>query len=55
MRIFVFAQDDHGLEVFPTEEAAISYCECIDVEEGNYLFWDSTSLPLEAAITQELH
>jgi hypothetical protein len=50
--IFVFARDDRGLEVFPTEEAAISYCEGVDVEDGNYMFWDSAGQPLEAEFTK---
>lgn len=50
--IFVFAQDDHGLQVFQSEEAAISYCEGIDVEDGNYLFWDSAGQSLEVVFTR---
>ena len=46
--IFVLATDDWGLEVFPTKEEAIAACEGIDVEEGNYLFWDNDGSSLEA-------
>ena len=50
--IFVFSQDDRGLEVFATETEAIQSCEGIDVEDGNYLFWDNTGSPLSPVFTK---
>ncbi|MBQ0753307.1 MAG: hypothetical protein KBT87_11310 [Gammaproteobacteria bacterium] len=48
MIIFAFSTDDNGLEVFPTKDEAINYCEGIDVEEGLWLFWDESGENMEA-------
>lgn len=48
MIIFAFATDDKGLEVFPSKEEAIAHCEGIDVENGEWLFWDEFGICLEA-------
>jgi hypothetical protein len=48
MKIFAFATDDKGLEVFLSKEEAIAYCEGIDVENGEWLFWDEYGASLEA-------
>ncbi|MCM1981248.1 hypothetical protein [Lyngbya confervoides] len=45
---FVLSLDDRGLEVFESDSAAIAACEGIDVEDGNFLFWDSAGQPLAA-------
>jgi len=47
MKIFAFSTDDRGLEVFPGKEDAISYCEGIDIENGQWLFWDELGINLE--------
>ena len=48
MKIFSFSTDDKGLEVFPTKEEAIGYCEGIDIENGEWLFWDEFGASMEA-------
>ena len=49
---FALATDDRGLMAFPTKEALIAYCEGIDVENGNYLFWDADGNPLKAQFSR---
>jgi hypothetical protein len=46
--IFALETDAQTLDVFPDETAAISYCEGIDVEDGNWIFWDDDGIPLFA-------
>lgn len=48
MKIFAFSTDDRGLEVFLTKEEAISYCEGIDIENGEWIFWDEFGSSMEA-------
>ena len=43
--IFVIATDDFGLMVFQTKKKVTALCEGVDVEEGNYLFWDNEGSP----------
>lgn len=50
--IYVFANDDQGLTAYGSEEEAISSCECVDVEAGNYRFFSSAGQPLLPRITQ---
>ena len=49
--IFVFSQDDRGLDIYTTEKDAIQSCEGIDVEDENYLFFDDSGYPLTAVFT----
>jgi hypothetical protein len=49
--IFAFATDDCGLMAFATEPDAISYCEGIDVENGEWSFFAHDGSPLEAHFT----
>jgi hypothetical protein len=49
--IFAFATDDKTLMVFPNGSEAIAYCEGVDVEEGNWLFFDGEGNPLDAVFT----
>lgn len=46
--IFAYATDGRALMVFPDETQAIAYCEGIDVEEGNWQFFNDNGKPLEA-------
>jgi hypothetical protein len=50
--IYVFANDDRGLTAYASEEAAISACEGVDVEDGNYRFFSSGGQPLLPRITR---
>ena len=45
--IFAAATDERSLQVFPTEAEAVAYCEGLDVEAAEWLFWDDTGAPLE--------
>ena len=47
---FALATDDWGLTVFPSIEAAVSYCEALDVELGAWLFFDSDGTSLRPCI-----
>lgn len=51
MITFAFSTDDRGLEIFPTREAAIAYCEGIDVEDGLWVFWDENGIGLSVEFT----
>ena len=44
--IFAESTDERSLTAFATEEEAIAYCEGLDVEAGEWLFWDDTGYPL---------
>jgi len=46
--IFAAATDERTLFVFSSPEAAVAYCEGIDVEDGGWLFWDDHGAPLQA-------
>lgn len=52
MKIFAFATDDRGLHVFPEKEDAISYCEGIDIENGEWLFWDEFGTNLQPVFSK---
>jgi hypothetical protein len=47
MKIFAFSTDDRGLEVFSSKEEAISYCEAVDIENGEWIFWDEFGISME--------
>ncbi|MEB2315767.1 MAG: hypothetical protein OZ919_06725 [Xanthomonadaceae bacterium] len=49
--IFAASTDDRSLIVFPSDAEAISRCEGLDVEAGNWLFWDRAGNPLEPVFT----
>ena len=49
--IFALTTDDRTLLVFATEAEAIACAEGIDVEDGNWLFFDADGKPLEAVFT----
>ncbi len=48
--IFAFATDDRFLHVFRDEARAISEAECVDVEDGVWLFFAEDGAPLEPVI-----
>jgi hypothetical protein len=48
MKIFAFSTDDRGLIVFARKEDAISYCEGVDIENGEWIFWDECGINMEA-------
>ena len=50
--IYVFANDDRGLTAYASEAEAISACEGVDVEDGNYRFFSSGGQPLLPRITR---
>ncbi|MBB5207871.1 hypothetical protein [Chiayiivirga flava] len=45
--IFVANNEEQSLMVFPPEADAVAYCEGLDVEAGEWLFWDNAGNPLE--------
>jgi hypothetical protein len=50
--IFALSTDDRRLEVFDTEDAAVAYCEGVDVEDRAWLFWNDVGEPLDAQFTK---
>ena len=53
--IFAVATDEKSLVVFPSAEAAIAYCEGIDVEAGSWLFWDDRGAALQPELLTPNH
>jgi hypothetical protein len=49
--IFVAEPESLSLCIYSNEADAIAACEGIDVENGEYLFWNDRGEPLEAHIT----
>jgi len=45
--IFAVASDERTLMSFATEAQAVAYCEGLDVEAAEWLFWDDRGQPLE--------
>lgn len=39
--IFVFEKDDHSMRLVESPERLLYHLEAIDIENGEYLFWDS--------------
>ena len=52
MKIFAFSTEDRGLEVFLSKEEAIAYCEGIDIENGEWIFWDEFGINMKAEFYQ---
>ena len=50
--IYVFANDDHGLAAYASQSDAIAACEAVDVEDGNYRFFDAAGQPLRPRVVQ---
>jgi hypothetical protein len=50
--IYVFANDDHGLTAYASQEEAISACEAVDVEADNYRFFSATGRALRPRVTR---
>jgi hypothetical protein len=50
--IYVFANDDYGLAVYASLSEAIAACEAVDVEDGNYRFFDAAGQPLKPRVVQ---
>jgi hypothetical protein len=40
--LFVFEKDDHSMYLIETPERVLYHLEAIDIENGEYLFWNST-------------
>jgi len=51
-KCFALAADDRGLMAFPSVEAAIAYCEAIDVEDGQWDFFDLDGVSLRPRILE---
>ena len=46
--VFGLSTDDHTLQVFQDADAAVSYAEGVDVEDGGWLFFADDGSQLEA-------
>jgi hypothetical protein len=40
--LFVFEKDDRSMYLIESPERVFHHLEAIDIENGEYLFWDST-------------
>src|SRR5262245_51450077 len=49
--IFVAEPETLSLYAFATESEAIAYCEGVDVEDGEWVFWSDLGEPLEPHFT----
>lgn len=49
--IFAVETEERSLMVFPSEAAAVAYCEGLDAEAAVWLFWASDGSALEAEFT----
>lgn len=50
--VFGLSTDDHTLQVFQDADAAVSYAEGVDVEDGGWLFFADDGSQLEAVFTE---
>lgn len=53
--IFAVATDDKGLMVFADIADLTAYCECVDVEDGGWKFWDEAGVALVHDILTPSH
>ena len=53
--IFAAATDDKSLMVFGNAADVIAYCECIDVEDGRWRFWNEAGVALAPEILTPCH
>jgi hypothetical protein len=49
--IFAIETEEQTLHVFENENAAVGYCEGLDIEAAIWLFWNVEGLPLEPVFT----
>ena len=52
MKIFAFSADDTGLTVFSSKGDVCDYCEGIDVENGEWVFWNEEGVNLKAEFSE---
>lgn len=53
--IFAAATDDKSLMVFGDVTDATAYCECVDVEDGTWQFWDEAGNALTPEMLTPCH
>src|SRR4030095_15327363 len=49
--IFVFEKDDRSIGLGESSERFLYHLEAIDIENGEYLFWDSTGAGVCVSVT----
>jgi hypothetical protein len=49
--LFVFEKDDCSMYLIEAPERVLYYLEAIDIENGEYLFWDSTGAGISVSVT----
>lgn len=50
--LFVFAKDDRSMSLVETPERIPYHLEAIDIENSEYLFWDSTGAALNISVSR---
>jgi|SRR6267378_7160925 len=48
--LFVFEKDDRSMYLIETPERVLDHLEAIDIENSEYLFWDSTGAGVCVAV-----
>jgi hypothetical protein len=52
--LFVFEKDDHSMYLVETPERVLYHLEAIDIENGEYLFWDSSGAGVCVSVTGDV-
>jgi hypothetical protein len=50
--LFVFEKDDHSMYLIETPDRVLYHLEAIDIENGEYLVWDSTGAGVSVSATR---
>ena len=50
--LFVFEKDDHSMCLVESAEHFFHHLEAIDIENGEYLFWDSTGAGVHVSVAR---
>jgi hypothetical protein len=50
--LFVFAKDDRSMYLVETPERVLYHLEAIDIENNEYLFWDSTGAGVSISVAR---
>jgi hypothetical protein len=51
--VFIYEKDCGEVSMWGTREAMLEYFEPIDIEEHEYLAWDSTGIPLNLSLREQ--
>jgi hypothetical protein len=49
--IFVFEKDDHSMRLIENEDRILHHLEAIDIENGEYAFWDANRAGMRISVS----